>query len=226
MLRLIVAVQRLGEMLRGFRRHRRFAGIGHRHGARRRRQRAVHDHDLGVAHAFPAHQREQDRSIVRPQPHAAMRGGMAEVVSLHGAVHRVAAMKEHRPRHRRHAVLVRIPVPLDALGAEMAGGRHVAAPSGGDRPAIGFRAVDHHRQALLRFADIDQKFGPGRRRQTKQRAQGDDADTTHDLTPNSLAQTPASPTRRTLVKGWLTIKALGGYSNFRDRRGWEPSRHI
>ena len=39
----------------------------------------------------------------RAQPHAAVRGGVAEIVGFHGAVHGVAAVEEHRPRHRRHA---------------------------------------------------------------------------------------------------------------------------
>jgi hypothetical protein len=82
--------------------------------------------DRGVVAAVHQNQRVEDLAVVRLEADAAMRGRLAEVPRIGGAVDGVALKEENRPRQRRVMVFARPPEGRDPLCLVLARWRCVA----------------------------------------------------------------------------------------------------
>jgi len=126
------------------------------------RFKSADDDDARVPSPERLHQRIKVRRVRRVQADAAMRGRAAEALDIGGGVHGVAAVEEHRMRHRRIVVFLGIPHRRQARRPERAGRRDVAAPCRRDLPLVGRPAVDRHGHALRRDIDLRQQLAcPG-----------------------------------------------------------------
>src|SRR5665647_1214723 len=117
--------------------------IAPRHLRRAARGRLAGQGDADVLQAFLPPQVEQDARIPRLQPHAAMRGRLADRLEMVGAVNGVALPgEEHRIRHRR---VVPFAAEMRAFHAErrVGAGRRVIAA----RAELSI-AIDKSRQQL------------------------------------------------------------------------------
>jgi hypothetical protein len=109
---------------------------------------SINHPDAGAAATVALDQRVESGSIGGVQPDAAMGCRSAEPAHILGAVNGVAAIEEHRIRHRRVLILAGIVHPLQILRTEAAARRVIAAPSGRHLPDRIGPAIDRHIHSL------------------------------------------------------------------------------
>lgn len=101
------------------------------------------------------HECEKRPRVLAAQPHAAVRGALAELAFGGGAVHRDVAVEEDRVRHRRPSVAAGAVMFAERLDPERAVASPTVASPGRDLPLVQERAVLHDLHHLVRFVDHD-----------------------------------------------------------------------
>src|SRR5262249_12999391 len=144
------------------------------------------NHDRCRTHAFALHEAEQDRGIGGIEPNAAVRGGAAEMRKLVTAVDSETAKKEKRMRRPRIIKFSRETRTRQDFRGISAGRGDVAAPRGGDAPAVTRYAVDGYGHALNGTIDVDDDGGASASRQR---------DSEYQLGQNAAQKTHHRPRR-------------------------------
>src|SRR5581483_8051443 len=112
--------------------------------------------DLGVLEAVLLDEIVEDRRVLGREPHAAVRGRLAEILHFGGAVNGVPVLHEKDGmRHGGVVPLLAVPDLVHGRGGVGARRRRKSRPAGRNLPIVGFDTVDEDGHLLGRFVDID-----------------------------------------------------------------------